>query len=274
MQKPLIQLSGKAAAAAAIFLLATFPVLAANSVLPVAQELEQRNRMAEAASGAPKDHLSESAVRVMLSFAYSVLPNEYQGADGKTVKVDKSDPNRFFIPIDDARQIIRAATRSAYAEVCNLPDLERANYKTLMDAEAARKVWTEEQLMFINALHMFAVSYFTGNLKITAKTQDAGTATASKPDQALVSDLPTDAKTAAAADQAAPAAPAETAAKENPATAAAPADPGSTETFALKRPTCTPEQKEKVTQAINAYVQAAKAETPAAAASPAAGKGD
>ena len=36
-----------------------------------------------------------------------------------------------------------------------------------MKGEEARKVWSHEQLMFINALHMFSVSYFTGNISMT-----------------------------------------------------------------------------------------------------------
>ena len=75
----------------------------------------------------------------MSSLAFSILPNEFPGPDGKPVKVDKSEPNKFLIPVDDARRIIRVATRSAYAEACDLVDLERANYETLMKTEEARK---------------------------------------------------------------------------------------------------------------------------------------
>ncbi len=67
--------------------------------------------------------------------------------------------------------MIRAATRSAYAEVCELPELGRANFETMMKSEEA-KTWTVEQLLMINALHMFSVSYFTGNIKITEGRAD------------------------------------------------------------------------------------------------------
>ena len=85
--------------------------------------------------GEQKGELSDSAVRVLMTYALSIIPDTYPGPDGKPVKVDKIDPNKFVIPVDDARRIVRVATRSAYAEVCKLEDLERANYP---DADEGR----------------------------------------------------------------------------------------------------------------------------------------
>ncbi len=236
-----------AAAAAVLTLLAGTPLSAADGtgVRPVAEELGQRTKPAAAPGGEQKGGLSDSAVRVLMTYAFSIIPDEAPGADGKAAKVDKSDPNKFLIPTEDARRVIRVATRSAYAEVCELNDLERANYQTLMKGEEAKKVWSRDQLLLINALHMFSVSYFTGSIKITTKEE--------------AEDVPP-------AEQAAPAAgdtPATAVAKTAPAEA--PNAEGSseqTEVVAPKRPDCPPEQKQKVTNAINAYVQAAKASTP------------
>ena len=66
---------------------------------------------------------------------------------------------------------IRVATRSAYAEVCKLPELEKANFDAMIRGEKLRG-WTAEQMMFIHALHTYATSYFAGNVKITES--DAG----------------------------------------------------------------------------------------------------
>jgi hypothetical protein len=158
-----------AAGAVIMALLAAAPVRAADDsgVKPVAEELDKRTKPANAPDGQSKG-MSDSAVRVLMTYAFSIIPEEYPGPDGKPAKVDKSDPNKFLIPNDDARRVIRAATRSAYAEVCELPELERANYQTLMKGEQAKKIWSQEQLLMINALHMFSVSYFAGNIKITA----------------------------------------------------------------------------------------------------------
>ena len=155
MQKAWVQWSGPAAAAV-LTLLAGAPLKAAENdgVRPVAEELGQRTKPpAAAAGGEQKGGLSDSAVRVLMTYAFSIIPDEARGPDGKQAKVDKSDPNKFVIPTEDARRVIRVATRSAYAEVCDLPELERANYQTLMKGEEARKVWSQDQLLLINALH-------------------------------------------------------------------------------------------------------------------------
>lgn len=138
MQKALFQRGG-AAAVAILALLTGAPLKAADDagVKTVADELGQR-----AAAATPetqqKGGLSESAVRVLMTYAFSIIPETQTGPDGKPVKLDKSDPNVFLIPDADARRIIRAATRSAYAEACELADLAKANYNTLMQSEQAR----------------------------------------------------------------------------------------------------------------------------------------
>jgi hypothetical protein len=87
--------------------------------------------------------------------------------------------------------------------------------------------------MFIHALHTFATSYFAGNVKITQ----------SEPGQS------------------------ESPAKEG--AAAANAVKGTATTITTKKLECAPGQKEKVTAAINAYVQSAPP-APVAPAPPAA----
>jgi hypothetical protein len=219
---------GGAAAAVVLALLTGAPLRAADDsgVRPVAEELGQR------AAGAPeaqqKGGLSDSAVRVLMTYAFSIIPETQHGADGKAVKVDKSDPKLFLIPAEDARRVIRAATRSAYAEACEMVDLAQANYQALIKSEEAKKVWSEQQLMMITALHIFSASYFAGNAKITA-VPDEGSTTVSKGDAA-----------AQGGDQAA----------------------GGIDLTTPKRPQCPPEQKQKVMNSINAYVQAAQAPPP------------
>ena len=177
MQRACIQWSG-AAAAVVLALLMGAPARAADNsgvsnsgVRTAAEELGQRTKPAAAPEAEQKGGLSDSAVRVLMTYALSIIPDTYPGSDGKPVKVNKDDPNKFVIPVDDARRIVRAATRSAYAEVCNLQDLARANYQTLMRGEEAKKTWSQDQILLINALHLFSVSYFTGNAKITTEEE-------------------------------------------------------------------------------------------------------
>ena len=225
-----------AAAAAVCTLLVAVPLTAAENsgVRPVAEELGQRTKPAAAPESEQKGGLSDSAVRVLMTYALSIIPDTYTGPDGKPVKVNKSDPNLFVIPVDDARRVIHVATRSAYAEVCDLKDLEQANFVTMMRGEEARK-WSKNQMLLISALHMFSVSYFTGNIRIT--TEDEPATAGNSP-----------AKGAGAAAVSKNGKPAQPAAANPPAP--------ETEVLTPKRPTCSPEQKVKVSNAINAYVAA------------------
>jgi len=222
---------GVAAAIAVLILPAGSPARAADEggVRTAAEELGQRTKPA-APEAQQKGGLSDSAVRVLMGYAFSVIPEERPGPDGKPAKLDKSDPTKFLIPHDDARRVIRAATRSAYAEACQLPDLAQANYQALMRSEGAKKVWSEMQLLMVNALYLFSASYFAGNVNITETEQSGGTSASG---------------TGGASQQ------------------AAPTPEQGTSLVTPKRPQCPPEQKEKVVAAINAYVQSLRAPAPA-----------
>ena len=211
---------GGAAGAAMLALLSSESLRAADpaGVRPVAEELGQRAAAAAPETQQKSGGLSDSSVRVLMTYAFSIIPETQTGADGKQVKNDKSDPTLFLIPMDDARRVIRAATRSAYAEACQLENLAQANYQAMMRSEEARKTWSGPQLQMIHALHMFSTSYFSGNARIT-ELPDEGASTVSKGD-------------------------------------AESGQPEGTDLVAPKRPQCPPEQKQKVESAINAYVQA------------------
>lgn len=168
-----IQLGG-AVSAAILALLMSAPMAAAQATgttAVAAEELDKRSKEATGAPGQSKG-MSDSAVRVLQTYAFSIIPEDAKDADGKPLKVDKSDPKPYLLPTDAARRVIRAATRSAYAEVCEVPDLAKANFATMMKGEEALKSWSAEQLEMVKALYVFSVSYFTGNIKITAKEED------------------------------------------------------------------------------------------------------
>ena len=252
MYKAWIQWGGTAAACLALLLGSPLKAEDSGGVRVVAEELGERTKEPGAVAGEQQGKLSDSAVRVMSTLAWSIMPEEYTGPDGKKIKLDKKNPNKYFIPFEDARRIIRAATRSAYAEACELVDLERANYEALMNGEKARNVWSQDQILFITALHMFSVSYFAGNMKITAKEEDQGVRPA---ETAADKDAKKKAGEAATEDEAVPEAQGSDQAAET----------AGTQVIAPKKLTCSPEQKEKVTAAINAYVQSAKTAQPAPA---------
>jgi hypothetical protein len=234
---------GGAAGAVVLTLLMGFPARAADhgsGMRPVAvEELDKRSKQPEDASGKSKG-LSDTAVRVLMTYAFSIIPKETAGPDGKPLKVDKSDPTKFLIPTDDARRVVRAATRSAYAEVCGLIDLGRANYETMLKTEKARQTWSREQLLMIDALHIFSVSYFAGHVKITTTDTPQGDTAAPAEDAADTTAVGKSGMVTKGAEQSAQ----------------------GEEVLAPPAPKCPPEQKQRVKEAITAYVQAAQAGAP------------
>ena len=77
-----------------------------------------------------------------------------------------------FRSMETARDVIRAARLSAYAQLCELPEEQRANYQTLMRREEAKAKWTDQQILFINQLHLFTVMTLTGKVQLVEKDGD------------------------------------------------------------------------------------------------------
>lgn len=153
------------------YVLALAIVLACVTATPGWGQGAQKQAGVETASGTAqkvqnkKKSPSDRAVRVIVGFAWTLVPEEYPGKDGKKVKVDKSDPAKFMIPMEDARRVIRVAHRSANAQICDLPEHQTANYVKLMKREQDSDKWSKEQLLFINRLHLFTVQWLTGNVE-------------------------------------------------------------------------------------------------------------
>ncbi len=134
------------------------------------------NAQAKAAAAAPaaaapqagdKTDLSPKSVTLITGFALSTIPSEVTTPDGKILKIDKSDPSKLTVPFENARHVIKVARLSAMAQNCEMPSEQTDNYNWLISQERAKKKWTEEQMLFINRLHLFTVMWLTGNVKIT-----------------------------------------------------------------------------------------------------------
>ena len=76
------------------------------------------------------------------------------------------------MPLDVAREVIRIARMSAYAQFCELPEEQRANYQTLMRREESKSKWTDQQMLFINQLHLFTMMTLTGKVQLVEKDGD------------------------------------------------------------------------------------------------------
>jgi hypothetical protein len=115
--------------------------------------------------------LSEKSVLALMRYAWALVPQKFTTPQGKVIEVDKSKPSESVVPMDTAREVIRVARMSAYAQLCELPEEQRANYQTLMRREADKK-WTDQQMLYINQLHLFTVMTLTGKVQLVEKDGD------------------------------------------------------------------------------------------------------
>ncbi len=115
--------------------------------------------------------LSEKSVLALMRYAWAMVPQKFTTPTGKVIEVDKSKASESIVPMDTAREVIRVGRMSAYAQLCELPEEQRANYQTLMKREEEKK-WTDQQMLYINQLHLFTVMTLTGKVQLVEKDGD------------------------------------------------------------------------------------------------------
>src|SRR5262245_34266980 len=122
-------------------------------------------------SSAQTKEMSDKSVLALMRYAWALVPQKFTTPQGKVIEVDKSKPSESVVPIETAREVIRVARMSAFAQLCELPEEQRANYQTLMKREEEKK-WSDQQMLFINQLHLFTVMTLTGKVQLIEKDGD------------------------------------------------------------------------------------------------------
>ena len=118
-----------------------------------------------AAQQQQKGQISDKSVVILMDYAWALTPEEFTTESNKIIRIDKSKFDQVKLPLDDAREVIRVGRVSAQAQLCELIEAQTANYEALMAREVARSKWTDQQLVFINKLHLFTVMFMTGQAK-------------------------------------------------------------------------------------------------------------
>jgi hypothetical protein len=121
---------------------------------------------------AQNKELSDKSVLTLMGYAWRMVPEKFTTPLGKTIVVDKSKASEGVVPLETGREVIRVARMSAYAQLCELADEQRANYQTLMRREEAKSKWSDQQMLFINQLHLFTVMTLTGKVQLVEKDGD------------------------------------------------------------------------------------------------------
>ncbi len=114
--------------------------------------------------------ISERAVKAFMDYAWSLTPAKFTKPDGTSVEIDKKDRSKAEVPMDTAREVIKVGRLTAHAQICELPEDQVANYRSLMRREEAKGKWTEQQMIYINQLHLTTVMLLTGKIKLVEKT--------------------------------------------------------------------------------------------------------
>ena len=124
------------------------------------------------AAVAGEGELSDKSVQVLMDYAWALTPQQFSKKDGTIIMVDKQKRDEAMVPLDIAREVIRVGRLSAHAQVCNLPEDQTMNHRSLMRREVDRKKWTDQQTLYINQLHLTTVMFLTGKLKLVEKDGD------------------------------------------------------------------------------------------------------
>jgi hypothetical protein len=122
-----------------------------------------------AVAPASAQELSEKAARAFMEYAWSLTPEKFTKPNGETVQIDKTKRDEVMIPLDVARDVIRAGRLSAHAQVCELAQEQVDNHNSLMRRQVQSKKWTPQQIVYINQLHLTVVMLLTGRIKLVEK---------------------------------------------------------------------------------------------------------
>ncbi|MEL6423730.1 MAG: hypothetical protein AAFQ42_14985, partial [Pseudomonadota bacterium] len=121
-----------------------------------------------ATPGAHAQQLSDRSIRTLMGYAFDIMPSKFTTRTNKVIEVDKSKPKEVLVPIDTARAVVQVGQLSALAQICNLPNAQRANFRSLMRIERKNNGWTDKQLLYISQLHFTTLAWFTDQLEVSA----------------------------------------------------------------------------------------------------------
>ena len=125
-----------------------------------------------AASGVQAAEMSEQSVRSYMGYAWAMTPAQFTKPDGVKILIDKKKREAVEVPVDVAREVILAAYRTARAQMCELTQEGIENHNSLMARELEKKKWSDQQVVYINMLHLTVVQLMTSKVKIVEKDGD------------------------------------------------------------------------------------------------------
>jgi hypothetical protein len=111
--------------------------------------------------------LSDRLLGEIIEMAFAMVPQTYRHPDGKVVHMDKTNRGSIVTAVDIVRDVAFAALRTAYASACSLSDHAIINHGTLHKRIRESLSLTDQQVIYLNLVHLAVVMYMTGSRTIT-----------------------------------------------------------------------------------------------------------
>ncbi len=132
----------------------------------IALKLVTAGLIATLAQSAAAQDISDKSVEAFMEYAWSMTPTKFTKPSGTVVEINKKDREQIIVPVDSAREIIRAGRLTAHAQLCDLPKEQVLNFRSLMKREFDKKKWSEQQMIYVNQLHLTTVMLLTGKIQL------------------------------------------------------------------------------------------------------------
>ncbi len=116
--------------------------------------------------------LSERSVRTLMGYAWYMTPEQFTKPNGQKIEVDKKKRREVEVPLETAREVIQVGRLSAHAWTCDLVVDQMNNHRTLMYREHLKKRWSEQQMLYMNQLHLVTVMVMTGKLGLVERGKE------------------------------------------------------------------------------------------------------
>ena len=101
--------------------------------------------------------LSEKATLTFMEYAWTLTPERFTKPNGETILIDKTKRDQVTIPLDVAREVIRAGRLSPHAQACGLAQEQGDNHSSLMRRQVQTKKWSPQVVLWPSA-ERFAVA--------------------------------------------------------------------------------------------------------------------
>lgn len=125
---------------------------------------------AMAQSAPPAKELSDKSVKVLMDYAWSILPSKFTTPDNRVIEVDKKNKRKeTMVSTEVGREVIKAGYTSAQAQLCEMWEEQVQNFDAMVRVQRSKHDWSDQQLLYITTLHRMTIHMAAGKLKVTEK---------------------------------------------------------------------------------------------------------